>query len=83
MQKLDVKAFALAAGISWGVYMLLLGWMAIDGYAVGMVQAIGSLYIGFKPGFIGGIIGGIFGFFDGAIGGLIMALLYNAMIKKR
>ncbi|MBU2565997.1 membrane-associated protein [Patescibacteria group bacterium] len=83
MQKLDIKAFAIAAGISWGIYMLFLGWIAVDGYAAGIVHIIGSAYIGFKPGFVGGIIGGIFGFFDGAVGGAIIALIYNSLLKKK
>jgi hypothetical protein len=42
-----------------------------------------SFYIGFKPTFLGGVIGAIWGFIDGAIGGVIIALVYNAIARKK
>ena len=81
MQKLSVKAFALAWGISFGVYFLFLGWMASFGWGSGIVEAISTFYIGYAPTFLGGIVGGIWAFFDGAIGGAIIAWVYNALVK--
>lgn len=83
MQKINVKAFTLAWGISFGVYFLFIGWAASFGWGVKIVQDVSSLYIGYAPTFLGGIIGGIWAFFDGAIGGLIIALIYNALIKEK
>lgn len=80
-KKLDVKAFALAWGISFGAYALFLGWVSVSGWGAGLVNLISSLYIGYAPGFVGGIIGGIWAFFDGAIGGAIIALVYNWLLK--
>ncbi len=83
MQKLNVMAFAIAAGVSWGLYMLFLGWISVGGYGAGIVQTLSSLYIGFEPGLLGGIIGGLLGFIDGAIGGAILAFVYNLIAKKK
>ena len=83
MQKINVKAFALAWGVSFGVYFLFLGWVSILGWGDKIVEAISSFYIGYAPTFLGGIIGGIWAFFDGAIGGAIIALLYNVFAKEK
>ena len=83
MQKISVKAFALAWGISFGLYALLLGWLAAFGWGDKIVDILSSFYIGYAPTFLGGIIGGVWAFFDGAIGGAIMALIYNAFVKQK
>ncbi len=79
--KLDVKALAVAFGLSVAAYMLFLGWAAMYGWGDQIVSVISSLYIGFAPSFVGGIIGAVWGFVDGAIGGAIIALIYNWMKK--
>lgn len=82
MAKLDVKALGLALGITWGVCALLLGLSAvICGYGVGLVRALGTLYIGYKPTVIGSFIGGIWGFVDAGIGGVLIAWIYNKFTK--
>ena len=70
MQKLNVKAFALACGVSFGAYALLLGWIAASGWGSGIVAMLSSMYLGYAPTFVGGIVGAI------------VAWVYNAMIKK-
>lgn len=82
MQKLNVKSFAFALGVSWGLYMLIIGWLAPFGWGGGFIKSISSLYIGFQPGFAGGIIGGVWGFVDGLIGGAIIAFIYNLCVRK-
>jgi hypothetical protein len=79
--KLDVKAFALAWGISFGVYFALLGWISAFGWGEGLVSLLSGFYIGYAPGLVGGIIGGVWAFFDAAIGGVIFALVYNWLVK--
>ena len=81
MQKLNVKTFALAWGISFGIYFLFLGWTAMFGWGEKIVELVSSFYIGYAPTFFGGIIGGIWAFFDGAIGGAIIAWIYNSLTK--
>lgn len=79
-ERLSIWSFALASGITWGVCMLFLGWVAAwFGWSTALVNTLGSLYIGFAPSFLGGIIGLVWGFFDGAIGGAILSCLYNTL----
>jgi len=83
MDKLDVKALAFGLGVSWALCMLFIGWVGAFGWGTKIIEVMSSLYIGFKPTFLGGIIGAIWGFIDGAIGGLIIALVYNAVVKQK
>lgn len=83
MQKLNVKAFALAWGISAGVGFLLLGWVAMLGWGAKIVEVMSSFYLGYTPTFLGGIIGGIWAFFDWGIGAIIIALVYNAFLEEK
>ncbi len=80
--KLDVKAFTLAGGITWGLFVLFLGWAGALGWGAALADGLGTLYIGYGATFVGGIIGLVWGFVDGAIGGLIFALLHNALAKE-
>lgn len=77
MKKLSMKGMALGLGLTWGIYMLCLGWVAPTGWGQGWVDGLSSLYLGFAPGFVGGIIGGLWGFLDGAVGGILLAYFYN------
>lgn len=81
--KLSVKGLAISLGAVTGVSVFLLGLFAIAGRGVEVVNAIASMYIGFKPTFLGAIVGGIYGFIDGAIGGAIIAWIYNKVVSKR
>ncbi len=81
MVKFDVKAFTLTCGITWGLFVLFLGWAAMLGWGTGFTGALGSLYIGYNATFLGSVIGLVWAFFDGAIGGLIFAFVYNAFAK--
>ncbi len=83
MEKLSVKGLAIGLGATWALCMLFIGWAAIFGWATSIVDTMSSVYIGFKPTFLGGIIGAAWGFVDGAIGGLVIALIYNAVAKKK
>ena len=83
MEKLNVKGLAVGLGVSWAVLMLFAGWVSIFGWGTKFVEVMASFYIGFKPTFLGGVIGAIWGFIDGAIGGAIIALVYNAIARKK
>lgn len=83
MEKLSVKGLAIGLGATWALCMLFIGWVSIFGWATNIVEVMSSVYIGFKPTFLGGIIGAAWGFVDGAIGGLVIALIYNAIAKKK
>ena len=77
MQKLNIKALAVAMGAMWGGGMLFLGWASMLGWGVKAVDVMSSVYIGFSSSLLGSIIGAVWGFLDGAIGGIIIALVYN------
>ena len=79
MEKLSVKGMALALGITWALCVVLLGIAGMFGWGIGVVAALGTLYIGYEATFLGLIIGAVWGFIDCAIGGAIIAFLYNKL----
>ncbi len=83
MEKLSVKGLAAGVGAAWAFCMLFAGWAAMFGWSAKFVAVMASVYIGFEPSFLGGIIGAAWGFVDGAIAGLIIAIVYNAVTKKK
>ena len=82
-QTLNVKAMGLAAGFWWGVGCFLLALAALygNGWGQGLVDAIGSFYIGYAATWGGAVTGLIWGFIDGFICGSIFSWLYNYFNK--
>jgi hypothetical protein len=81
--KLNVKAFALAGGILWGISMFVLTWwiMMFTGNT-GDPTVVGKMYyIGYSISPLGSVIGAVYGFFDVGIACAIFALLYNKLAK--
>ncbi|KPK33538.1 MAG: hypothetical protein AMS24_00660 [Chlamydiae bacterium SM23_39] len=78
---LNIKSFALSLGITWGLSMIFLGWVAALGWGVSLVELFSSFYVGFSATFIGGIIGGLWGFVLGMIIGAVIAFFYNLFAK--
>jgi hypothetical protein len=79
--QLNVKVFGLSSGITFGVGFLILGWAAGGGFGAEMVNLVGSVYVGYKPGFLGGIVGGAYAFVDAGLGGALIAWLYNKLSR--
>jgi len=81
--KLNVKAFALTAGIVCGIGLFLLTWWVIlfEG-ASGAKTIIGLVYRGYSMSPVGSLIGLVWGFVDGLIGGVIFAWLYNLLVSR-
>ena len=81
--KLNVKAFALTAGLFWGFGLLFITWWIIifEG-ASGDVTIVGRVYKGYNISFSGSLIGFIWAFVDGIIGGAIFAWLYNVVSTR-
>lgn len=79
---LNVRALTLSIAILWGSSMMIMGWIAPFGYGEEIVTVMGSIYVGYHPGFLGGIVGGLWGVADGGIAGLIFGLLYNWLASK-
>ena len=82
--KLDAVKFGLSAGIIWGISVFVMTLIAQGtGYGIGLVSALGKLYIGEQPTIIGAILGMVYGFFDAGIGFYIFAWLYNKLVEKK
>ncbi len=81
--KLNVKAFALACGLIWGLGLFLLTWWIIlfEG-STGEITTIGRIYRGFNISPVGSVIGLIWALIDGTIGGAIFAWLYNLIANR-
>lgn len=81
--RLNIKAFALAFGLVWGLGIFVLTWwiMAFEG-ATGEVNLIGHVYRGYNISPLGSVIGLAWGLADGAVGGLIFAWLYNLLADR-
>ena len=80
--KLNIKAFALAFGLIWGLGLFCMTWwiIAFDG-TTNETTMIGHLYRGFNISPRGSLIGLVWALADGAIGGAIFAWLYNCFVS--
>ncbi|MEW6323864.1 MAG: bacteriophage holin [Nitrospirota bacterium] len=76
--KLNVKAFAVTAGLCWSTGLFFIAWwiMLFEG-ATGERTLLGQLYPGYAVSPMGSLIGLAWGAFDGLIGGAVFAWLYN------
>jgi hypothetical protein len=81
--RLRPTALGLAAGILWGLaVMLLTWWFLVVGSPGTTLEKLGILYIGYSVSFWGGVIGGVWGFVDGFVGGFLFAWLYNRFVPE-
>ncbi len=80
--KLNVLAFGLAVGLVWGFGVFCLAWwvMAFEG-ATRDLMVLGHVYRGFNISPLGSVIGLAWGLVDGFGGGVILALLYNCLVR--
>jgi len=79
--KLDIKAFALACGILWGVGLFFLTWWIIFFMGEQADVSILKIYPGYNVSPVGSVIGLAWGFVNASIGGGVLAWLYNAFSK--
>lgn len=80
--ELSLLRFAIALGFTVSIGMLFLGLIATYcGWAVPMVEAIGSVYIGYTTTLVGSLVGGAWGFVDGFVCGALIAIVYNLLGK--
>lgn len=82
--KLNIKAFALTAGLFAGVGLFLVTWWIIifEG-ATHDPTIIGMVYRGYNISPLGSIIGLVWAFCDFFIGGAIFAWLYNLLGRSK
>jgi len=81
--RFNVRAFALACGLYWGLGVFVITWWIIlfDG-ASGSATCLGAVYRGFNISPIGSLIGLLWALPDGFIGGAIFAWLYNLLLGR-
>lgn len=78
--KLNIKSFALAFGVSYGGFLLMLTWwLIVRGYYVGEATFIGAVYPFYTVSPFGSVLGALYGFADGAVGGAVVAWVYNRL----
>jgi hypothetical protein len=82
--RLNVRAFALACGLLWGLGLFVLTWWIIlfDGPSSDPTF-LGRVYRGYEVTAVGSVVGLAWALVDGAIGGAVFAWLYNALAGSR
>lgn len=80
---LNVKAFAIAVAVVWGLGIFIGTWWIIllDGASSDMTS-LGYIYRGYTITPVGSVIGMTWGLVDGLIGGAILAWLYNLIAAR-
>ncbi|WP_193164254.1 bacteriophage holin [Microbulbifer hainanensis] len=81
MNKCAPNALGVAVGVLWAAYVFFCGITAMFGWGVALVEVLSSLYIGYAPTLIGAVIGAVWGFVDGYIAGVVIAWIYNRVVK--
>lgn len=79
-QKINPQAFGLAAGVIWGLGVLLLTLMNMFWGMAGTMIDILSMYPWYEVSAAGAFIGLVWGFIDAFIAGFIMAWIYNKVL---
>lgn len=81
--KLNIRAFALAFAIWWGVGIFIATWWIIAFWGVTeAVPFLGRIYIGYNISPLGSVIGFVWAFVDALIAGAIFAWLYNTISTR-
>ncbi|MAG91198.1 hypothetical protein CMO83_03875 [Candidatus Woesearchaeota archaeon] len=74
----NATRFGLAGGIICGLFFLVITWISMfNGYAMGYLNLIGSVYPGYTVSFLGSLIGFAYGFVECFVAFFIFAWLYN------
>jgi len=80
--KLSKKAFALTAGILWGLGIFLVtNFFLIKGAPGQTISLLENFYFGYEFSFLGSLIGLAWGFIYGFIVGWLFAFLNNLFVK--
>ena len=74
---LNPKSVGIGFGVAWALYVFFAALLSVTGFGAGLVQGLGTMYLGYQPGIVGAIIGLIYGFIDGFIFGFILAWVNN------
>jgi hypothetical protein len=80
--KLNVRAFALSAGILWGAVVFVVTLAALWRGAGQHVGLLAGIYPGYHISYLGSVVGLFYGFVTAAIMAALMAWLYNRLGKQ-
>jgi hypothetical protein len=74
---MNVRAFAVAAGILWG-FLLFAFTLLEAARGVGhTLNVLSTLYLGYSVTYLGSVVGLVYGFVSGALIGAAFCWLYN------
>lgn len=80
--KINVKVFAIATALWWGIGLFALTWwMILFQGPTSEPTLIGRVYRGYTVSPLGSLIGLAWGLVDGLIGGAMLAWLYNVVSR--
>ena len=81
---LGVVSFGLAVGLTWAIFVFVLGLVAaLLDWGVGIAIALSTLYVGYGPTLIGSIAGAVWAFVSGLVTGILIAWFYNRFLLTR
>jgi hypothetical protein len=81
---LGVVSFGLALGLTWAIFVFVLGIVAgFLGWGVGIAVALSTLYVGYDATLIGAIAGAVWAFVNGLVAGVLIAWFYNRFLLTR
>ncbi|HTR04498.1 MAG TPA: bacteriophage holin [Thermoanaerobaculia bacterium] len=83
MPRIRTAPLALGLGLTWGLGVMLLGWIAASGWGARVVDLLSSVYLGYAATFLGGLIGGLWAFADAFVAGALFAFFYNALSGRQ
>ena len=85
--KMNVTAFALAAGLFWGAAILIMSSANLvwPTYGRAFLEVVASMYPGFRPGagVSSVVIATIYALVDGVASGAVFAWLHNVIAQLR
>ena len=81
---LNTKAFALSAGIIWGltIFLTTLLSVATGGYGKVILESYGNLHPGYSISIVGASIGLAYAFICAFVGIYVLVGLYNKLEKR-
>jgi hypothetical protein len=74
---MNVKAFAVAAGILWGLLLCALTLLEAARGVGHTLGALAAVYLGYSVTYLGSVAGLVYGFVSGALIGAAFCWLYN------
>ncbi len=81
--KLEVKRFAVAVGVWWGVALFVVTLISLaNGYASDFLKIVEGIYPGYTVSALGSVIGLVYGFVDGFVGTYLLWWVYSLLHKE-